>query len=452
MLGLGGTLDNRMKKYHCILLLLVMPVIGFAQKQWTLADCINHALQNNIQIQQANIVSQSSQSQWRQARHNRLPAVNASLSDGFGFGRTLGPDNIFINQNSNSADGSLNMNIPIFQGSRITHEVAARRHDFMAAVADHERIKNDVSLTVVSHFLNVLLQKEHLKIAQQQRSLTDTMLHRIEILVQNGREPISRLYELKAQSANDAFNITGAKRNLRLALLDLAQLLNLEYVENFAISAPDFDFDISQMPIPIVIFENAIVTLPNVRAEEHRLESSKRNLDIARSAYFPTVSFGVSTSTGYFHLFGLEYPIINAQFGTQISQNWRSFVGMSVNIPIFNRFSVRTNVSQSRLQIEHQELQVRQARNAIYNDIQRAMLNAHVSRDRYLAAANAVRANRQAFEFVEQAFASGRTTFFDMQQSRNNLERAQSEQVQAKYEFIFSVKVLEFYNGREIGF
>jgi len=431
------------------LILIAIPFFGLAQKQWTLADCVNHALQHNIQIRQASIVSQNNELNWRQARNNRLPAVNATLSDGFAFGRTLGPDNMYINQNSNSADGSLNMNVPIFQGSRITHEVAARRHDFMAAVEDHQRIKNDVSLTVVSHFLNVLLQKEHLRIAQQQLSLTDTLLHRIEVLVQNGREPISRLYELRAQAANDAFNITGAERNLSLALLDLAQLLNLEDVENFNISSPDFYFDISQKPIPVVIFENAIVTLPNVRAEEHRLESSRRNLEVARSAYFPTVSLGASTSTSYFHMLRSDFP--NDPFRSQIEQNWRSFVGMSVNIPIFNRFAVRTNVSQSRMQIEHQEFQVAQARNAIYNDIQRAMLNAHVSRDRYIAAANAVQANQRSFEFVEQAFASGRTTFFDMQQSRNNLERAQSEQIQAKYEFIFNVKVLDFYNGNEIG-
>jgi len=437
-----------MKIRHTLLLFLI-PTIAFSQNQWTLADCINHALQNNLQIRQASIVSQSNQSHWRQARHNRLPSVNASVSDGFNFGRTLGRDNTFVNQNSNSADGSLNVNVPIFQGFRITNEIAARKHDFMAAVEDHQKIKNDVSLTVVSYFLNVLLHKEHLKIAQQQFSLTDTMLHRTEILVNNGREPISKLYELKAQSANDAFNVTNAQRNLRLALLDLAQLLDLEDVENFNVSAPNLDLDVTQMPIPVVVFETAILTLPNVRAEEHRLESSKRNLDIARSAYFPTISLGASTSTGYFHMFGDVFP--NDAFLSQVEQNWRSFVGMSVQIPIFNRFAVRTNISQSKMQIQHQELQVRQAQNAIYKDIQRAMLNAKVSRDRYIAAVNAVQANQRSFQFIEQAFASGRTTFFDMQQSRNNLERAQSEQIQAKYEFIFNVKILDFYNGREIG-
>jgi len=429
------------------LLLLTLTITGYSQKQWTLTECINHALENNLQIKQASIATENNELHLRQARNNRLPALNASLSDGFSFGRTLGRDNMYVNQNSNSADGSLNLNVPVFQGFRITNEIAARKYDFMAAVEDHQKIKNDVSLTVVSYFLNVLVQKEHLKIVQQQLHLTDTMLHRIEILVNNGREPISKLYELKAQSANDAFNITNAQRNLRLALLDLAQLLDLESLENFDISAPEFNFDVSDMPIPVVVFDNALVTLPNVSAEEFRLESSKRNLEIARSGYFPTISLGASTATGYFYNM---QGIHNEAFRSQLENNWRSFVGLSMSIPIFNRFAVRTNVSHSKMQIEHQELQVKHARNVIYKDIQRAMLNAKVSRDRYIAAVNAVQANQTSFRFIEQAFESGRTTFFDMQQSRNNLERAQSEQIQAKYEFIFNTKVLDFYNGKEI--
>jgi len=231
-------------------------------------------------------------------------------------------------------------------------------------------------------------------------------------------------------------------------LLDLAQLLDLETLENFDVAVPDFDFDVSDMPIPVVIFDNALVTLPNVKAEEFRLESSRRNLEVARSGYFPTVTLNASTSTGYFY--NMQGSHLNDPFGTQLGHNWRSFVGMSVNIPIFNRFTVRTSVSHSKIQIEHHELQVKHARNVIYKDIQRAMLNAKVSKDRYIAAVNAVEANQESFRFVEQAFASGRTTFFDLQHSRNNLDRAKSEQIQAKYEFIFNTKVLDFYNGKTI--
>ena len=435
-------------KIYCILLLSVLSVVGFSQNTWTLKQCIDYALKHNLQIKQASIVSESNNLQWKQARYNRSPSANASISDGFNFGRTLGRDNTYVNQNSNSANGSVNLDVPIFQGFRITNDIAARKYDFMAAIEDYQKIKNDMSLTVMSYFLNVLVQKEFLKIAQNQLALIDTLVHRTEILVENGKELISKLYELKAQSSNDAFNVTNVEKNLKLALLDLAQLLDLENLENFDISIPNFNFDVSQMPIPIVVFENAVVTLPDVKAEEFRLESSKRSLEIAKSDYFPTVSFGASTSTNYFYMYRKDFP--NDKFGSQIEQNWKSFVGMSVNIPIFNRFAIRTNISQSKMQIQYQELQVKQARNEVYKEIQRAILNAKVSKDRYIAATNAVQTNQKSFQLIERAFESGRITFFDMQQSRNNLERAQSEQIQAKYEFIFNTKILGFYSGKDL--
>jgi outer membrane protein len=431
-----------------IITLLTIPIVGFAQKQWTLKECIDYALEYNIQIKQAAIRSESNQLQWQQSKNNRLPNLNAGLSDGFSFGRSLLPDNTYASQNSNSANASLNASVPIFEGMRLTNEIAARRLDFMASVEDHQRIKNDVSLTVASYFLNVLVQKEFLKIAQHQRDLTDTLLHRSEILVNSGREPISKLYELRAQLATDNFNITTAERNLSLALLDLAQLLEIETISMFDVATPIFVMNVSEMPIPVVVFENAIVTLPNVKAEEFRLERSIKNLEIARGAYLPTVSLGASTSTGYYFLYSDMIP--NLSFGNQLSNNWRSYVGISVNIPIFNRFSVKTNVSQNKIQIQSQELEVENAKKAIYKDIQRAMLNAKVSKDRYVAAVNSVEANQESFRFVEQRYESGRSTFFDMQQSRNNLERALSEQIQSKYEFIFNTKVLDFYNGKPI--
>ena len=429
------------------LIFLFPATIGYSQKQWTLAECINHAIENNIQIKQASLSSENNQLQWNQAKNNRLPSVNAGLSNGFSFGRAPSPEtNMFVNQNSNSTNASLNANVPIFQGLQLSNNIAAQRLNFMASVEDHQRIKNDISLNVASYFLNVLVQKEFLKIAQNQRDLTDTLLHRSEVLVSSGREPVSKLYELKAQQANDNFNITTAERNLSLALLDLLQLLELENTFEFDVATPVLLMDISEMPIPTVNFDNAIVTLPNVRAEELRLERSKKNLDIAKGAYLPSLSLNASTSTNYFNVNGLP----NAQFSRQLSNNWQSYVGVSLNIPIFNRMTTRTNVSQSRLQIQNQELEVENAKKAIYKDIQRAMLNAKVSKDRYMAALNAVRANQESFRFVTQAFESGRTTLFDLQQSRNNLERAQSEQIQAKYEFIFNTKVLDFYNGKEI--
>ncbi len=428
------------------IILLAVPAIGFSQDAWTLKTCIDYALEHNLQIKQSGILSESNQMQWDQAKYNRLPSVSASLSDGFSFGRSLRQDNTYASQNSNSADASLSASVPIFQGLRINNEIAAQKLNFMASVEDHQKMKNDVSLTVASYFLNALVQKEYLKIAQSQMTLTDTLLHRCEILVNNGKEPVSKLYELKAQLANDYYNMTTAEKNLRLALLDLAQLLEVENFSTFDVVSPELLMDISETPIPIVVFEDAIVTLPDVKAEELRLERSKKNLDIAKGAYYPSLSLGASTSTGYYYLSG-NTAIPNDAFSKQLSDNWRSYVGLSMNIPIFNRMATRTNVSQSKIQIQQQELEVENAKKTIFKDIQRALLNAKVSKDRYVASVNSVQANQESYRYVVQRYESGRSTFFDLQQSRVNLEKAQSEQIQAK---IFNTKVLDFYNGKAI--
>jgi outer membrane protein len=424
-------------------------MIGFSQNAWDLRKCIEHALENNIQIKQANIQSETNQLQYRQAKNNRLPSFNASVSDGFSFGRSLSNTNVYVNQNSNSANGSLSSDIPIFQGLRMANDIVARKLDFMASVEDQQRIKNDISLTVVAYFLNVLVQKEFERIAHNQKMLTDTLLKRCEILVNSGKESTAKLYELKAQYANDIYNVTTAEKNLSLALLDLVQLLEIEDFLTFDIVAPNMMMDIAKLPIPAVAFEDAIVTLPNVRAEDFRLERSKKNLNIAKSANFPSVSLSGSTSTGYFYMSG-NTAIPNDPFNTQLTNNWRSYAGMSMSIPIFNRMSIKTNISQNKLQIQNQEFEVEKAKKAIYKDIQRAMLNAKVSKDRYIAAVNSAEANQKSYQFVEQRYESGRATFFDLQQSKNNLEKALSEQIQAKYEFIFNIKILDFYNGKEI--
>ncbi len=433
-------------KIFFVFILLAVSGIGFAQSRWTLKACVDYALEHNLQIQQASIQSENSQLQWKQAKYNRLPSVSAGLSDGFNFGRSLSVDNTYINQNSNSADASLSANVPIFQGMRIANDVAARKLDFMATLEDHQKIRNDISLTVASYFLNVLVQKEFLKIAQRQRALTDTLLLRYETLVNSGKEPISKLHELKAQQANDSYTITIAEKDLKLALLDLAQLLEIEDFATFDVAVPEILSDVSEIPIPAVVFENALVALPDVKAEELRLESSKKNLEIAKSAYFPTVSLGVSTSSNYYYLNGIP----NEVFDAQVSNNWRSYVGLSVNIPIFNRMATKTSVSQSKIQVQQQELRMENAKKTVYKDIQRAMLNAKASKDRYISATRSVQANEQSYSFVEQHYQLGRSSFFDLQQSKTNLDKALSEQIQAKYEFIFNVKILDFYTGREI--
>lgn len=428
--------------------LILLSFSLFAEKAWDLKQCIEYALEHNIQVKQAIINSENSHLQLKQSKNNRLPNLSAGVSDGFSFGRSESRLGVNVDQNSNSANASLNTDIPLFQGLRAHYDIAARKLDLMASIEDQNKIKNDIRLNITSFYLNALIQKELVKIAKFQVTLTDTLVVQTEIRVNNGKDPISKLYEIKAQQANEVYNLVNAEKNMRLALLDLAQLLELETIFDFDIEEPVFVQNIENTPIPKVLFEDAIVTLPDVKAEIYRLESSQKNVNMAKAAYYPSLSLGASTSTGVYYLYDNLVP--NDPFGSQLGNNWRSYVGLSLNIPIFNRMSVKTNVSISKLDVKKQELQIENAKKTIFKDIQKAVLNAQVSKEKYVAAEKSAQANFEAFHFVEQSFAAGRATVFDLQQSRNNLEKSLSDQVQSKYEFIFNTKVLDFYNGVEI--
>lgn len=415
---------------------------------WTLEQCIYHALEHNIQVQQAMMRTESSKLQVQQAKYNRLPSLSGNMSDGFSFGRSQSRSGVYVDQNSNSANASLNADVNLFQGLRTYYDIEGRKLDLLASIEEQSKIKNDISLNIASLYLNVLIQKELLRVAHEQNTLTDSLVIQVEQRVNNGRDPISKLYEIRAQQANDAYNFTIASKNLSLAILDLAQILEIEEIASFDIVEPSFEQGVESIPIPTVLFENAIVILPDVKAEEYKLESSKKAVEMAKSGYYPSLSFGASTSTGVYYLTDNLVP--NEAFQTQLSNNWRSYIGVSMNIPIFNKMSVKTSVSQSKIQVRQNELQIEDAKKTIYKDIQKALLNAKVSKERYAAAEKSAQANLESFRFVEQSFAAGKATTFDLQQSRMSLEKSLSDKIQSKYEFIFNIKVLDFYNGVEI--
>ena len=249
---------------------------------WTLQQCIDYALEHNIQIKRANFNVVSNETSLNMARSDWLPNINASLGDGF------------EKDISNSANAGVELNMLLFDGLRTVSNTKAKRSNVMASFEDLQKIKNDVTLNVVSLYLNVLIQKELKKTAQEQVTLSDTLEKTVEKLVGNGREPQSKLYEIRAQKANDDYNLINAENNLQLALLDLMQILEIDF-DNFDIETPLFDID--SFTIPIVIFDNVLAFLPNVRSEEYRLESLQKTLGTTRASYYPNLSLSASAST-----------------------------------------------------------------------------------------------------------------------------------------------------------
>lgn len=435
-------------------LLLCAASISAQNKQWTLKECIDYAIDNNIDVQQRELETQNQEIEVNTAQMSRLPNLNANLGQQFGFGRSQDRDNVMVDNSSSMSSFNVQTSVPVFTGFRIPNQIKAKKLDLAASIEDLKKAKEDISLNITSYYLQVLFYKELLYIAQQQLELTQVQLDQTTKLVENGKTAISEVYQVQAQLAKDELTRTESGNNVMLALLDLSQLLNLTDEAGFDIESPDitqlFLSDMEQLVTPQSAYEYSLENRPAIQAAKFRLESSYKSLNIAKSQYYPSLNFSAGYSNNYYYNYNLPEGVTNASFKNQLKNNGSESLGLTLSIPIFNRFSVRNQVRQSKLSIESQKLQLLNAKQTLYKEIQQAYYNAYASKDKFKSAEKAVEAARISFEFEETKYTNGRSTFLDYTNARTLLERSRAEEAQAKYEYIFRTKILDFYNGRPL--
>ena len=415
-------------------LVLTLPAAGASAQlePWTLDRCIEYAVENNISIQQFRLRAEDQDVKLNTARNSRLPNLNAGLGGRFGFGRTLGDSNTYKNVNQFTSSLSVSTSIPLFNGMRIKHDIAAQKLSLQAAMQDLARAR------------------------ESQVALSMAQVERSWLLVESGKSPESELYESRALLAKDSLTLTQARNTLTLSLLDLSQALNREDATGFDIRMPELGAiqigAMSSMESPSVIYEYAVGNRPSVQAEKYRLQNSEKNLLLARSARYPQISLGASYGTSYFYMFGNENKVLNAGFGNQFRNHGSEEVGLNVSIPIFNRMATRNNIRSARIAIRNQELALTEARQALRKEIEQSYYNAGAAYQKYLSASRSLEAAREAFRYEEEKSAAGRSTIFDYNDAKTRMERSESEMVQAKFEFIFRRKILDFYAGEPLGF
>jgi len=291
-------------------------------------------------------------------------------------------------------------------------------------------------------------------IAELQVSLTNEQVTRTEALVDAGVIPPSQLYDIKAQLARDEVTLTEARNNVSLALLDLVQALELERLgTDFDIIQPtlnDVITDILKSMIPPDnIYDNAVNVKPQIKEQEYLLESRKKMLKVALADYYPNLNFQAYYGNGYYRYFGSD-EFESISFGNQLKQNERKTIGLSLSIPLFNRFAIRNNVRQARVSIVNQELVMENSKKTLYKEIQQAYFNATAAKDKYAASEKSVDASKEAFSYAEERYAAGKSTVFEYNESKTKYAQSLSEQAQAKYNFIYCAKILDFYNGLPI--
>lgn len=433
---------------------LLAAIMASAQqrKAWTLRECIDYALENSITVKQQDVTRRQGEVELSTAKNSRLPDLSASASQNWSFGRGLTSDNTYSNQNTGSTSFSLGTSVPLFTGFSIPRTIELNKLNLEAVTADLDKARNDVSVQVAQAYVQILYCMELRDVAQRQIDIDSMQVERLNEMYGTGKASGVEVAQQKATLSQSRLTYTQADNDYRLALLSLAQLLELPTPEGFAIVRPDVDgMDISAtaaMPLPDEIYQEAVAFKPEVRAEMYRLKGTEVNIKLAQSALWPTLSLTAGLGSNYYKTSGLEAK----SFGWQMRNNFSQYVGLNLSIPIFNRFATRNNIRAARLNQETQLLQLENVKKSLYKEIQQAYYNAVAARAQYESSSEAVASNKAAFDLMSAKYEYGKANITEFNESKNNLLKAESDLARSKYEYMYDMSLIDFYRGRSLDF
>ena len=423
-----------------------------AQERWSLKRCIDHAIEHNINIRQAANQAEQSRVEVNTAKWARLPSLNGSANQSWSWGRSqtavadeeTGEYNtVYVNTKNNNTSFSLSTGIPLFTGLQLPNQHALAKLNLKASLADLAKAKEDIAINIASLYLQVLFNIELHDVALGQADLSREQLKRIEALAREGKAAPAEVAEAKARVAQDELQVVQADNNYRLALLDLAQLIELDTPEGFQVEEPADEVTDAPLTPPDEIYQMALAGKPVIQAAKYRLEGSLHSIRIAQSAYYPQLSLNGSLGTSY-------YSTINRSFSQQMQDNFSKYVGFSLSVPLFNRLATRNRVRTARLQRENYALQLDDAKKTLYKEIQQAWYNAAAAISKYHSSRAATKASDESFLLTKKKYECGQANAVEYNEARQNLVKARSDELQAKYEYLFRVKILDFYQGTPI--
>jgi len=447
-------MNNTMILWMALLLLTMGGMKAGGQEVWSLQQCVEYALENNIQIRQQGLAVDYQQQQLDQAKSDRLPNLNGQVGNNFNFGRSLTYQNTYENTNSTSISGYLGTEVTLWNGAQMQNLIRQRDLDLQATVRDLQKAKDDLVLNIAALYLEILFAEELIAIDESQMEVTRQQIDRAGKLVEAGSLARGSLLETEAQLAREALQLVSDQNRAQLAYLNLYQLLELPINKSFRVEKP-------LLPVPetdtpgfnsLAIFNNALAGRPEIDAARLRVESARKQLDQARGARWPRLSFGANYYNNYNdnYVRAIDNNPLNTEvipLGDQLKNNKRYGFGFTLNIPVFNKLQVKRSISSAELQVADYEYRLQNARNLLQKDIEQAYTNALAALKKYLASEKAVHSSEEAFRYAEEKFSVGLVTPVEYNQIKNNLTAARGQLSQAKYDYIFRTKILDFYNG-----
>lgn len=459
----------------------IKPVKAQSPNVWTLQQCIDYAIKNNIQVKQSELSAQSDKYTLQQSEAEVLPSLNGIAAHNYNFGRTIDPfTNQFATDKVLSQNFSLSSSVNLFNGLKTYNTIKQNQYNYLASKYEVDRMKNDVSLNVATGYLQILFNEELMEVAKGQVDISNKQVEQTEKLVDAGTLAKGNLYDIQAQLASDELSFINAQNQLDLSYLVLAQLLNLDSVDNFKIVKPEIIFPDSPVLTSTSgqIYSTAVATLPQIKSAEFKLRSSERALSVAKGEISPRLSLNGSYGTGYS---GLSKDIVGApvftgyqpngfitssgdpvliptystdlrviSYSDQYKDNLNKNIGLQLAIPIFNGFQTKNLISQAKIQKQNADYNLELEKNQLRKTIQQAYADANAALKKYYATLKAHDAIQESFKYAEQKFNLGVVNSLDYVTATGKLLKAQSDLLQAKYDYVFKTKVLDFYQGKPI--
>jgi outer membrane protein len=383
----------------------------------------------------------------RSARLAMTPSVNAGIGENLSFGLVEGVNNVRENRTQSTTSFNASVSMPLFTGLRVTNQIKRTGAELQAALAEVETAKENVELNVISYYLQAMYFREMQSVQKQQLTLSEQLFERTQLLVAEGRKSESELYEVEAQVAQNRQALTEAENSYRLALVDLCQLINYKDVEKFVgdISNSQLSTFNSQfstlLPTPEDVFAHAVANRPSIEAQRNRVASAEFAVKETKSEFYPQLNLNASWGTGYYHTFNGNNPA----FGNQFVDNGSEVIGLSLNIPIYNRMQVRHAVKRQQIALDEARLSEQEITDRLYKDIQSAYYNALAAQEKHTAAQKSRESAAKALEFAQSKYELGRLSTYEYNEAQTRLYRAEAEETQAKYEYLLRTRILEFY-------
>ncbi len=449
-------------------------------QDWNLDQCIRYAIDNNIQIKRQELQAESARKNHFQSKMELLPNLNASGNHYYNTGKAINYETYeYVNENFQGGSVSFGSEITLFHGLQNYNSIKKSKFDLMTQLENVDKAKNDVVINVTTAYLNVIFNEELTQTAKLQWEVSLDRIEKTEKMVKLGKSPKGDLLEIKSQAAQEKVTYIQNKNNLSLAYLELIQLLNLDTIPSkFKVILPEYPeiAAASNLNEPETIYEDALDFLPEIKAAEYNLQSTKKQHAINLGNLSPRIAFGYSNSSRYNELnrrvigdqlvtqvigetaggeqvFADYYNNVyadNYPYFDQIRDNNSSGIYLSLNVPIFRNWRRANQISQSKIDIKDARYHLEEQKQFLYKEIQQAQQEATAALDKYKANMEALESLREAFQYTEEEYEIGLVDVLEYKVAKNNLSQAQSDLLQAKYEFIFKTKILDFYQGQEI--